>query len=84
MEIIREPTRTTTLLEFEGAAYVRNEENSSINEDNSSICWKKELMPYSYHYSKSTGKWYELTVNGDLECELPELERKYQELKSCN
>jgi hypothetical protein len=79
VEIIRETTRTTTLLEFEGAAYVRNE-------DNSSICWKKELMPYSYEYSKSTGKWYELTVNGDLECELPlpELERKYQELKSCN
>ncbi len=77
MEIIRETTRTTTLIEFEGAAYVRNE-------DNSSIWWNKELDQYSYHYSKSTGKWYELTVNGDLECELPELERKYQELKSCS
>lgn len=81
MQIIRETTRTTTLLEFEGVAYVRNEDS---NEDNSSICWKKELMPYSYEYFKSTGKWYELTVNGDLECELPELERKYQELKSCS
>jgi hypothetical protein len=77
MEIIRENTITTSLLAHEGAAYVRNE-------DNSSICWKKELMPDSYEYFKSTGKWYELTVNGDLECELPELERKYQELNSCN
>jgi hypothetical protein len=86
VKIIRETTRTTTLLEFEGAAYVRNFEGAAYvrNEDNSSICWKKELMPDSYEYFKSTGKWYELTVNGDLECELPELERKYQELKSCN
>ena len=77
MEIIRETTRTTTLIEFEGAAYVRNE-------DNSSICWNKELMPYLYQYFKSTDKWYELSINGDLECELPELERKYQELKLCS
>jgi len=77
VEIIRETTRTTTLLEFEGVAYVRTESNLSIR-------WNKQLEQYSYHYSKSTGKWCELTVNGDLECELPELERKYQELKSCS
>ena len=77
MEIIRENTITTSLLAHEGEVYVRTESNLSIR-------WNKQLEQYSYHYSKSTGKWYELIVKGDLECELPELERKYQELKSCN
>ena len=77
MKIIRENTIITSFLAHEGAAYVRTESNFSI-------WWNKELAQYSYGYVKSTGKWYELTVNGDLECELPELERKYQELNSCN
>jgi hypothetical protein len=77
MEIIRENTVTTSLLAYEGEVYIRTESNLNIR-------WNKEMKPTLYEYFKSIGKWYELSVNGDFKCDLPELECKYQELKPCN
>ena len=77
MEIIRENTVTTSFLVYEDKVYVRTESNLNIR-------WNKQLEQYSYEYFKFTGKWFELSINGDLECGLPELERKYQELKLCS
>lgn len=77
MKIIRETAITTSLLECEGEIYIRTE--SSID-----IIWRKELETNLYEYFKSKCRWQTRIKCQWRDCDLPDLERKYQELKSCN
>jgi hypothetical protein len=75
MEVIRENTVTTSLLAYEREVYIRTESNTYIR-------WNKELEPTLYEHLKSTGRWHKLSaIFCDFECDTPDLECKYQELK---
>lgn len=77
MKIIRESVVTTSLLEHEGEIYVRTENPCYIY-------WNKEMETTLYEHLKSTGRWKTRIKCEWHDCEIPDLERKYQELKSCN
>ena len=77
MKIIRESVVTTSLLEHEGEIYVRTEDPCNIS-------WNKELETNLYEYFKPKSRWQTRIKCEWRDCEIPDLERKYQELKSCN
>lgn len=75
MRTIKENVVTTSLLEHDGEVYVRTE-------DPSSIYWNKELETHLYEYFKPKGIWQTRIKCVWRDCDLPDLERKYQQLKS--
>ena len=70
-------TSLLSLLDDGDGYYVRTETSSSI-------FWNRFKEPNLYQYHKSTDKWQICQLECE-DCEMPDLERKYQELiKSCN
>jgi hypothetical protein len=73
--IRKEYAVTTTEVSFEGEIFIRKESEGEIQ-------WSKIMETSSFKFQE--GRWKKRLRGVWTACDLPELERKYQELKSCS